>query len=333
MKKKLSSLLQYLFFLGLGIGLIWYSSKDLTDTQVRELKDSFTYTRFLYILPVVVALLLAHYFRALRWRLLMEPLGYSPSRSNTFLVVLIGYLFNLLVPRLGEVMKCTMLAKYEKVPADKLIGTIVAERAVDIVCLLLVIVFMMFTQFELLGSSLVESLKGMTAGKSFLRLGLIIAVCAGVILGIRWIFNRFTQVRFLRAIRKIWIGIWRGLTSIGRLRERGWFLVHTAAIWFLYLFSIWLGFQAFPDVSNLGLNASVAILVFGSIGMIATQGGIGAYQFAVQKTLLLYGISAVSGLAFGWVLWGAQTAIVMAAGMAALVLLPLLNHKKNLPNA
>ena len=328
MIKKLSSLLQYLFFLGLGIGLIWYSSKDLTDAQVQELKDSFSHTKYLYILPVVVSLLLAHYFRALRWRLLMEPLGYGPTRTNTFLVVLIGYLFNLLVPRLGEVMKCTMLAKYERIPADKLIGTIVAERAIDIVCLVLITLFMMVSQFELLGESMMGSLKQMTAGKSIWRLALTIVSAVAVILGIRWVFNRFTRVRFLRAIRKIWIGIWRGLTSISRIRERGWFLFHTVIIWFLYLISIWLGFKAFPDVQSLGANATVAILVFGSIGMIATQGGIGAYQFAVQKTLLLYGISAVTGLAFGWVLWGAQTAIVLVAGMFALIILPIVNRKK-----
>ncbi|MCU0403853.1 MAG: flippase-like domain-containing protein [Chitinophagaceae bacterium] len=329
MKKKLSSLLQYLFFLGLGIVLIWYSSKDLTDAQVRELKDSFAQTRFLYILPVIASLILAHYFRALRWRLLMDPLGYAPGRANTFLVVLIGYLFNLLVPRLGEVMKCTMLAKYEKVPADKLIGTIVAERAVDVVCLLLVTFFMMVTQFDLLGESMIASIKTMTAGKSVAGLAVTIGGFIAIIFAIRWVFNRFTKVRFLRAIRKIWIGIWRGLTSIGRIRYRGWFLFHTAAIWFLYLLSIWLGFKAFPDVQSLGLKASVAILVFGSLGMIATQGGIGAYQFAVQKTLLLFGISAVTGLAFGWVLWGAQTAIVLLAGMIALIILPLINHKKS----
>jgi uncharacterized membrane protein YbhN (UPF0104 family) len=328
MKKKLASLLQYLFFLGLGLGLIWYSSKDLTDAQVQELKDSFSHTRLLYILPVIVALLLAHYVRALRWRLLMEPIGYAPSRINTFLVVLIGYLFNLLVPRLGEVMKCTMLAKYEKVPADKLIGTIVAERAVDLVCLLLITLIMMITQFELLGESMTESFRQMAAGKSFVGLAITVSSIIALILAIRWVFNRFTKVRFLRAIRKIWIGIWRGLSSIGRLRERGWFLFHTAAIWFLYLFSIWLGFKAFPDVQQLGVDASVAILVFGSLGMIATQGGIGAYQFAVQKTLLLYGISAVTGLAFGWVLWGAQTAIVLIAGMLAIAILPLVNQKK-----
>lgn len=328
MKKNLSTIVQYILFLGLGIGLIWYSSKDLTQTQIQELKDSFSQTRVIYILPVLLALLVAHYVRALRWRLLMKPLGYTPSRTNTFLVVLIGYLFNLLVPRLGEVMKCTMLAKYEKVPADKLVGTIVAERAVDLLSLVIITLIMLLTQFDLLGAPTLAALQKAIEGTSWARIIFILVSSIGVLLLARWVLNHFTHVRFLRGLRKIWIGVWRGLTSIGRLKERGWFLFHTLAIWALYLGSIWVGFKAFPPVQGLGLNASVAILIFGSLGMIATQGGIGAYQLAVEKTLQLYGVSAVIGLAFGWVLWGAQTAIVLLAGMASLALLPLINHFK-----
>lgn len=329
MKKRVSSILQYLFFLGLGLGLIWYSSKDLSSAQIQELKDSFAQTRFLYILPVLLALLLAHYYRALRWRLLMQPMGYAPSRANSFLVVLIGYFFNLLVPRLGEVMKCTMLAKYENIPADKLIGTIVAERAVDLICLVVITLIMLVTQFDLLGETAISGIKQAIKGASILKISLTIALVAGIIFLIRFLAHRFGHFRIMRVIRKFGIGIWHGLTSIGNIKDKGWFLAHTVAIWAMYLLSIWLGFKAFPDVSTLTLNASIAILVFGSLGMIVTQGGIGAYQLAVQKTLLLYGISAVTGLAFGWVLWGAQTAIVILAGVISLLVLPLINRKKN----
>ncbi|HSK13190.1 MAG TPA: lysylphosphatidylglycerol synthase transmembrane domain-containing protein [Phnomibacter sp.] len=328
MFRKLRSVLQYLFFLGLGLLLIWYSAKDLTPAQISELKGSFAQTRFLYILPVIFALLLSHYHRALRWRLLMEPLGYSPGRANTYLVVLIGYFFNLLVPRLGEVMKCTMLARYEKVPADKMIGTIVAERAVDVACLVLVTFIMLATQFQVLGETALDGLKQVIHNSSWLKLLFyVVGIIAAFIL-LRYLLRRFKRNRVIHGIRLFSRGIWHGLTSIGKIREKGWFLFHTLVIWLLYLLSIWLGFKAFPAVASMGLNASVAILVFGSLGMIVTQGGIGAYQLAVQKTLMLYGISAVTGLAFGWVLWGAQTAIVIAAGIAALTILPIMNRKK-----
>jgi uncharacterized protein (TIRG00374 family) len=328
MKKNLSSILQYLFFLGLGFGLIWYSSKDLSPAQIRELKDSFAQTRFLYIMPVIFALLLSHYYRALRWRLLMQPLGYSPSRINTYLVVLIGYFFNLLVPRLGEVMKCTMLAKYEKIPSDKLIGTIVGERAVDLICLITITLVMLVTQFDLLGETAISSIKTAVKGASVSKILISIALFTVIILLIRVLAHRFAHIRIFQAIRKFGAGIWQGLSSIGKIRNKGWFLVHTIIIWALYLISIWMGFKAFPAVASLGFSASIAILVFGSLGMIVTQGGIGAYQLAVQKTLILYGIPAVTGLAFGWVLWGAQTAIIIVAGVICLLVLPIINRKR-----
>jgi uncharacterized protein (TIRG00374 family) len=328
MKKQISAILQYIFFLGLGFGLIWYSSKDLSAEQMEELKSSFAQTRFLYIIPVIFSLLLAHYYRALRWRLLMESLHYHPSRINTFLVVLIGYFFNLLVPRLGEVMKCTMLAKYEKVPADKLIGTIVAERAVDIICLLAVTLLMLLTQFNVIGETAISGFSQALAKASFSKILITLGGIAAALLVIRYLVHRFAHVHIFKGIRKFGKGILHGLGSISNIKSKGWFLFHTIMIWLLYLLSIYLGFKAFPAVASLGFNASVAILVFGSLGMIVTQGGIGAYQLAVQKTLLLYGIAAVTGLAFGWVLWGAQTAIVLIAGIISLTILPILNRKK-----
>lgn len=329
MKKHLISILQYLFFLGLGIGLIWYSSKDLSPAQITQMKASFGKTRFLYILPVIFALLLSHFSRTLRWRLLMKPLGYNPSIANTYLTVLIGYFFNLLVPRLGEVMKCTLLGKYEKIPADKLIGTIVAERAVDVVCLLLIVLIMIITQFSLLGESTIASVQQGIAEASWIKLTIYAIVLILGFFAIRWFFARNKRNKVVLTIRKFTRGIGQGLTSIRHIHKLGLFIFHTFAIWFLYLLSIWLGFIAFPEVAHLDFNASISVLVFGSIGMMATQGGIGAYQFAVQKTLLLYGISEVAGLAFGWVIWSAQTAIVLIAGIVSLLILPFLNRKKN----
>jgi hypothetical protein len=224
-------------------------------------------------------------------------------------------------------MKCTMLAKYEKIPADKLVGTIVAERAVDLICLVLVALIMLVTQFDLLGETALTGIKEAAKGAQPVKIILILsAIVAGLLL-IRFIVHRFAHIHIFAAIRKIGSGIWHGLTSIAKIRAKGWFLFHTFMIWMLYLVSIYLGFRAFPAVADLNFNASVAILVFGSLGMIATQGGIGAYQLAVQKTLLLYGITAVTGLAFGWVLWGAQTAIVIIAGVVSLLILPFINKK------
>ena len=332
-KVKIGTVFQYVIFLGLGLGLVWYSSKDLTDDQITQLKASFGQTRFLYMIPVVIALLIAHFTRMLRWKLLMQPLGYLPSNANTFLAVMIGYFFNLLVPRLGEVMKCTVLAKYEKVAPDKLVGTIVAERAVDVVCLLLVIVLMVAIQFDVMGGYTIDLFKKLVqqkgGGINWGKLAIILLALGFIIFISRWVFAKYGHSGLMLKIKNIGLSIWQGLTSIGKLEKPVLFIAYTFLIWVMYLASIWLGFLAFPAVATLGLKAAVSILVFGSLGMIATQGGIGAYQLAVQKTLLLYGISSVAGLAFGWVLWGAQTIFTLFFGLLSILILPLVNRKKH----
>ncbi|MCU0375563.1 MAG: flippase-like domain-containing protein [Chitinophagaceae bacterium] len=327
MRKKLGSVLQYLFFLGLGLGLIWYSLHGLSPVEVAEMKASFSETRLVYLLPVLICLLISHYSRAERWRLMMEPLNYRPGLANTYLMVLIGYFFNLLVPRLGEVMKCTLLSRYEKIPSDKLIGTIVAERAIDVISLLVVILIMVSTQFNLLGQSTLQTLRGMGGTEAFTKILLLLALLGFLSFLLRWAMKKYQHLKPVKAIYRFASGITQGLLSVRKLNRLGAFMLHTINIWLMYLGSIYLGFLAFPQVAHLGLAASVAILVFGSFGMIATQGGVGAYQLAVQKTLLLYGVSSVAGLTFGWILWGAQFVIILLSGVVALVLLPIINKK------
>ena len=125
-----------------------------------------------------------------------------------------------------------------------------------------------------------------------------------------------------------WIkGIVEGLISVRKIENKTMFIVYTLSIWFLYLSSIRVGFYAMEDLVQLGWVPSLTILTFGSFAMIATQGGIGAYQFAVQKTLLLYGVKEVSGLAFGWLLWSVQTVMFFITGPISLLLLFALNKK------
>ncbi len=330
----LKSAVQYTVFLGLGIFLIWYSVKSLTAEEKQKLMQSFAEVDYLYILPVVFILMLSHLSRAYRWKMLMEPLGYHPRLANTFIAVLLGYLFNLLVPRLGEVMKCTLLARYEKIAPDKLIGTIVAERAFDVVCLLTAILIMLITQWNTVGKEFTGALQNAmqnSAGETnYTKLMLIAGIIVLVVLSLRFVFKRFGSNKIISRIGKAASNIWQGLSTIKKLRKPGLFLFHTVFIWACYLGSIWAGFYAFAPVGNMGLGAALSVLVFGSLGMIVTQGGIGAYQIAVQRTLGLYGISMVAGLSFGWILWGAQTLIVIVFGAIALVVLPVINRPKDI---
>jgi len=269
----------------------------------------------------------------MRWRILMQPLGYKPKRSNVFFSVMIGYFFNLLVPRLGEVMKCTTLAKYEKIPPDKLIGTILAERALDLICLLLVIVFTIAVQFDVVGHYSLQLFSGLLKNKngsfSYIKIAIFLLVIFAVIFGLRWLFKNYGSKGFFLKVKLFFIGIWEGITSFKRVEQKGWFLLHTIFIWAMYLVSIYIGFFAFPQIPHLGIKGSLSVLTFGSIGMvIPTPGGMGSYQYIIQKTLPLYDVNEVAAFAFGNVLWGAQTIILVVFGVFSLVFLPFFNRAK-----
>lgn len=333
MNKRLSLVLQYAVFLGLGVFLVWWSVRSLTPAEVDQLKGSLTNARYLLVMPAMAMLLLSHYSRALRWRMLMEPLGFAPRVTNTFMAVLLGYFFNLLVPRMGEVMKCTMLARYEKTPVDRLIGTMVAERALDMVCLAIVIALTFFLQADLAGQVLESEFgklaSGFRGGGGVTRILLGIAMFAGGTWLFFQILKRFSHIGWIAKARGLFMGVLQGLTSIGKIRNKTAFMLHTVFIWTMYLASIYLGFKAMEPVTHLGLEPSMTILSVGSLAMIATQGGIGAYQIAVQKSLSLYGIGAVDGLAFGWLLWAFQTILILLTGLICLVLLPLINRNRS----
>ncbi len=333
MKKILFTFLQYVFFLGLGIFLLWWTTKDLSPEEVSQLKSSLRNANYLLILPAMVLLLLSHYSRSLRWKILMEPLNFQPSNANTFFAVMLGYFFNLLVPRLGEVMKCTILARYEKTPVDKLIGTMVAERAIDVICLIIVIFITIFIQIDIVGDFAANEFRkayerkggGINMSGILIFFGILVFLTVSVF----FLLKKFRHINIVKKIIAGIKGIWQGLTSIRFVKRKAAFAFHTLFIWAMYLLSIRIGFYAMEPVSHLGIGPSFTILTFGSLAMIITQGGIGAYQLAVEKTLTLYQISEVDGLAYGWLLWAFQTLLVFFIGLICLFILPIYNRKKN----
>jgi uncharacterized membrane protein YbhN (UPF0104 family) len=331
MKKKIFNVIQYLFFLGLGIFLLWWRYDKLTELQKQQLFDSLTSARYVLILPAMAMLLLSHYSRALRWKLLMAPLGYRPSTINTFFAVMIGYLFNLLFPRLGEVMKCTTLGKYEKLAADKLVGTIIAERAFDFLCLIIVFAITILIQINKIGAYATAKLKSLfhdSEGNFKIRtLLILLGVLLFLILLVRFLYRRHIKSNLLIRINAILQSVWAGLTSFRYIRNKALFIGHTVFIWFMYLMSVRVGFYAMDSVSQLGIKPSFSILTFGSLAMIPTPGGIGTYQATIQELMPLYGIDEVYGYGYGWLLWIAQTLIVIVAGFLCLALLPLINRK------
>jgi uncharacterized membrane protein YbhN (UPF0104 family) len=330
MPKSLKTILNFIIFLAIGIGLIWLVTHNLTAKEKEDIISSFRKANYWLIIPVIFVGIASHWYRAVRWKLLMEPLGYHPSTVNTFFAVMVGYLANLAIPRLGEVTRCGLVARYEKIPAEKLVGTMIAERAVDMLLLLLLMVITVILQLDIVGvfftQNIWEPLQHKLGNTWILAGILIVLIVAGIIA-----FRIIARSSIGAKIKGILKGVWEGVLSIGKMKRKGWFIFYSILIWGLYFTMMYLGFLCMDETRELGVGAALSVLCFGSIGMIATQGGIGAYQILVQQTLVLYGIHATTGYAFGWIVWLAQTLMVLVIGFASLVALPVYNKRKITP--
>jgi uncharacterized protein (TIRG00374 family) len=298
-----------------------------------QLKKAMDHAHYWLLVPVFSLLLVGHWLRALRWRQLMEPMGYHPSLLNTFFAVMIGYFVNLGAPRLGEVVKCTVLARYEKVPAQKLVGTIVVERAFDVICLLLVFGLTFVFQFDII-SSLVHdyiypAFQNKNGGTAYKKIILLTAGLIVFLILLKFIFSRFGHMNIVQKVKDILHGVWHGLTSVKDLKNKPLFFAYTIGIWVMYLLSTWCGFFAIDATSRLGLADALTVLAMGSVGMILTPGGIGAYALLVMNTVALYNIPKEPyGQALGWLLWFGQFLSFVIFGVISFILLPRVNRHK-----
>jgi glycosyltransferase 2 family protein len=333
MKKTFLATLQYAIFALLAVFFVWLSLRGMDAEKWEQLKKAMDQAHYWLLIPVFGLLLISHWLRALRWRQLMEPMGYHPSRLNAFFAVMIGYFVNLGAPRLGEVLKCTILARYEKVPAHKLVGTIVAERAFDVICLLLAFGLTFVFQFNIISSLLhdyvypaFQNKNGQTA---YIK---IIILAAGLIIFLfilKIVFARFGHINIVQKIKDILTGVWHGLISVRALKNKILFFVYTICIWIMYLLSTWVGFFAIDATSRLTLADALTVLVMGSVGMIVSPGGIGAYALLVMETVALYHIPKEPyGQALGWLLWLGQFLSFILFGVISFILLPRVNRKK-----
>jgi uncharacterized membrane protein YbhN (UPF0104 family) len=260
----------------------------------------------------------------------MKPLGYSPRLVNTFFAVMIGYLANLAVPRLGEVLKCTILGKYEKVPADKLVGTILIERAIDVVSLMIVFVIAIASQANIIGSYAKTTLKNnfLTDDYSGILIKLTILLSSLVIFYflLKFIFNKYGEIGIIKKINTLFKGVGAGLSSIKNLENKSTFIFHSIFIWLCYAAGTYIGFFVIPETSNLPIAATFPVLAFASIGMIITPGGIGSYQWFIMGVMVLYGIDEGHGYANGLLQWIAQFCIILVVGFVSLLALPYYNR-------
>ena len=320
-QKKITQLLKTIIPLGLGIFLIWYSLASATPVQRATLWENIKSAEPGWIVLSLIFGILSHLSRAYRWQFLLEPLGYKPAFANRFMAVMVAYLANLGIPRSGEVLRGATLTSYENVPFEKAFGTIISERIADLIMLLLVTALALLLQsddlFSYLQSKNINPL--FTVG--------ILVILVLLLFGFYKLLQR-SQNSFMVKIKEFVSGLLEGMRSILQMKHKAAFIFHTIFIWLMYVLMFWIIKFTVPELENVGFGVILAAFVVGSFSISATNGGIGVYPIAIGALLMIFDISKASGEAFGWILWGAQTLLVIILGALSFIILPIYNNKK-----
>jgi uncharacterized protein (TIRG00374 family) len=322
-----TTFIKFSLFLGVGIVIIWLSLHSLTPLERTQILHSFRIANYYWVILTVMMGIFSHVLRSLRWMIFFEPMGYKPSLKNTFFAVMVGYFANLAFPRLGEVTRCGILARYENIPFNKSFGTVITERAIDMIIFFLLFMLMIVTQAGTIGHylntniypKLAEKFQNPIFSRMFIISGVILVL---IILSLLFLMRKkIAASNFLLKIKKLILGFWEGLKSLSQIRKPGLFIFYSISIWALYFLMIYVCFFCFTDTSSLSPGAGLSALVLGSIGIMITPGGIGLYPAIIQETMQLYGIVRTTGLALGWISWTAQTSMILVVGGISLILL------------
>lgn len=323
-KRVAINILKYGLPLALGVFLIWLSFSKLTDDDYQAIIDAFRNANYFWIWVSIVLAIVSHISRAYRWRYTLEPLGYHPKFLNSFMAVMIAYLVNLGIPRMGEVSRAAALTKYEDIPFNKGFGTIIAERVADMIFLLTFIVIVGIIQLHILQDYLIELAMRFDAVK--------IAVVLSILAMLGFLFLKLIQrseIVFFIKVREFIQGLLDGVKSILKMKNSAKFIGHTFFIWFLYVMMFYLGMKAIPELHDVPFGGALSAFVIGGISIAVTNGGIGAYPYGIMQILLLYQVEAAYGLAFGWIIWTAQTAMVIVLGGLSFIFIPVYNRNQH----
>lgn len=324
MIKKIISASKYVISLFVAITLLYYVFRgwDLGDVVNR-----FTQVNYSWVLFSVFLSIISHVLRAYRWNLLLAPVGYNNlSTYRTFKAVMIGYLTNLIAPRLGEITRCGVLKRTDGVNMSASIGTVVAERIFDFLGLLSLIVLALAIEFDRLSGFFVDFINDKFGGLQMTstKLGILLIfgfILAGGLITLWWFRERIKRKPLYYKIRSFIREMIHGFTSVLRLEKKRWFWLSTIFIWVLYYVMAYVLFFSVESTSHLGLTAGLSVLIMGGLGMSApVQGGFGTYHIFVGSVLLTYGIAEKDGFFFATLVHTSQTLSVMIFGGISLLL-------------
>jgi uncharacterized protein (TIRG00374 family) len=324
LKEKLLSALKYLLFIGMGVGLLYLAFRN---QNMAKLMTDIRNAKLSWILLASVFGTLAHLSRAVRWKMLIDPLGYNPALKNTIYGVMIGYVVNYALPRVGEVTRCAIVNRTEKIPIDKLVGTVLTERIFDMFTFLLIVIGTFIYQYDILYGFFVNEmypLMGLTPEKVNMFLLFAGFVAFGGLIFLLFIRKKIMHSVWYLKVANLLKGFMSGLKSITQLKSPGWFIFHTLFIWAMYFMMTFLCFFAIEATSDLGFDAGLTILVVGGLAVIIpAPGGLGSFHILIPLGLLLYGINKDDGLVFATIAHASQMLLIFLLGGISMIFFQL----------
>lgn len=314
---KPKSILKIVLPLVLGVVLVWYS---LSQISIPTLIQYFKNANYTWIIIGALLGILSHTSRAYRWLYMVEPLGYKPKLANSFMAVYSAYLINFTIPRAGEIARASILTNYEKVPFDKGIGTIVAERVADTLMLLLVILIALALEFEFIYKFFIDKFNPLT---------LVMAGFGVIIFGfVFFIILRRSTNTYVLKLKRFLNGLLEGFLSIFKMEKKWAFIFHTFFIWSMYVLMFYVTTLALPELKDISIAAVLIGFILASFSIAATNGGIGSFPEAVVIAFTLFNLPEDPSRAFGWIMWSTQTLVIIILGGLSLIYLPIYNRKK-----
>lgn len=330
MKKRIISILQYLFFLVLGVGLFYYTFKK-SEISAESFIQDLGNLKYRWIILSLTVAFIAHVSRAYRWQMMLEPLGYAIKIRNSFFGVMSGYLFNTAIPRSGEVARCTFVNKYEKVPVSVLLGTVIMERILDMIMFFVFVAIAFLLNGKVLYNYIQNTYfaSGNTSTTSYTLYFILALVVIGTPL-FYYLYKQELLPDFIHEkLTNLLGGFKMGFSSVFKVKRPILFAFHTILNWVCFYLMNYLCLYSFEPTQNLGPTVGLMAFVFGTFGvMLPTPGGVGTYQAMVTNILSVYGVNSKSAFFLSNIVFISQTIFNVLLGSLSLILAPIVNRTK-----
>lgn len=332
MNRTLLKALRFFLFLAIGLFLLYLAVREVS---IEEFVSTLKKANFGWVALALFFALIGYLSRAYRWKLLIKPLNYDPPFRNVFYALMLGYTANFALPRLGEVTRCGSLRKSDQIPLDSLLGTVIIERAIDLLVLLTITVIIFFSKIGFFGAffrrelfqPMLSRAEGLLAYPGFYWVILVLFM-SGVFLLLRILFRRFTDNPAVIKVKKLLRGVISGLKTIAHMKNRWAFIFHTVIIWLMYFLMTYVLVFALPATSHLAPIDGLFLLVIGGLGMSApVQGGLGVFHVITMAGLSLYGVSRSEGFAYAVLSHESQSLFAILLGALSFILLMIENRR------